>query len=211
MKIEKLTENKIRVIVNSSDFKLESLDIHLLMTKAFENQNFFTNMLEQAKQTVGFNTDGCKLLIETFSSGDDVLIFTITKYSTQNINSSEMSRKKLIVKRKTLNLSNNQYFYRFNAFDEFCDFCEYISKISNSNIKNFYKNTSLFLYKNIYYLLVKHIDTLHYEFNFLYSMTSEFSTPLPCSNNFENKLIEHGKIIMKRNAILTGIKYFVYK
>lgn len=208
MKIEKLTENKIRVIVNSSDFKFENLDMNLLMTKAFESQNFFANMLEEAKQKVGFNTDGCKLLIESFFSGDDILIFTITKYSTLDARSYKTSRKKIVGKRKTFNLSSNQYVYRFCNFEEFCNFCEYISKI-NLNVKNFSKNTSLFLYNNIYYLLVNNIDTLHCDYNFLYSMTSEFSTPLPCSNNFENKLIEHGKIIMKKNAILTGIKYFV--
>lgn len=210
MKIEKLTENKIRVIVNPSDLKLKSLDIHLLMTKALEKQTFFANMLEQAKQEVGFNTDGCKLLIEAFFSSDDILIFTITKYSSQDINSSNRaSRKKLTVKRKAIDLSNKQYIYRFSNFEEFCNFCEYISKINNLDIKNFSKSTSLFLYRNTYYLLVKNINTSYCSANLFYSLVSEFSKPLSYSNGFENKLIEHGKTIIKRNAIITGIKYFV--
>ena len=45
-------------------------------------------MLEQAKKEVGFNTDGCKLLIESFTS-DDILIFTITKYSLQEIKNNK--------------------------------------------------------------------------------------------------------------------------
>lgn len=209
MKIEKLTENKIRVIVKPSDLKLKSLDIHLLMTKALEKQTFFANMLEQAKQEVGFNTDGCKLLIEAFSSSDDVLIFTITKYSAQDINSFKTQKKKLTVKRKTINLSNKQAIYRFGNFEEFCNFCECISKVNNFDIKNFSKNISLYLYNNTYYLIIKNINTSYCGANLFYSIISEFSKLVSYSDSFENKLIEHGKAIIKRNAITTGIKYFV--
>ena len=44
MKIEKLTENKIRVIVKPSDLDIKNLDIRSFMTKALKEQNFFTNM-----------------------------------------------------------------------------------------------------------------------------------------------------------------------
>ena len=56
MKIEKLTENKIRVIVKPSDLDIKNLDIRSFMTKALKEQNFFTNMLKKAKEEVGFNT-----------------------------------------------------------------------------------------------------------------------------------------------------------
>ena len=50
MKIEKLTENKIRVIVKPSDLDIKNLDIRSFMTKALKEQNFFTNMLKKAKE-----------------------------------------------------------------------------------------------------------------------------------------------------------------
>ena len=81
MKIEKLTEDKIRIIVNPSDLELENLDMKSIMTKAIDRQGFFVKKKKKAKDEVGFNTDGCKLLIEAFSSSDDILVFTITKYS----------------------------------------------------------------------------------------------------------------------------------
>lgn len=211
MKIEKLTENKIRIIVNPSDLKVKDLDLHLIMDKTFEGQNFFADMLEQAKKEVGFNTDGCKLLIESFTS-DDILIFTITKYSLQEIkNNKSVSKNKLIVKRKTFNTSSKQALYQFKTFDEFCNFCEYLSKNIDFDIKKLSKNISLYLYHNTYYLLVKNIDTSYKYVKTFYYMANEFSSPLAFSFAFENKLIEHGKIIMKKNAITTGIKYFVSK
>lgn len=211
MKIEKLTENKIRIIVNPSDLKVKDLDLHLMMDKTFEGQNFFADMLEQAKKEVGFNTDGCKLLIESFTS-DDILIFTITKYSLQEIkNNKSVSKNKLIVKRKTFNTSNKQALYQFKTFDEFCNFCECLSKNIDFDIKKLSKNISLYLYHNTYYLLVKNIDTSYRRVKTFYYIANEFSSPLTFSLAFENKLIEHGKVIMKKNAIATGIKYFVAK
>lgn len=211
MKIEKLTENKIRIIVNPSDLKVKDLDLHLMMDKTFEVQNFFADMLEQAKKEVGFNTDGCKLLIESFTS-DDILIFTITKYSLQEIkNNKSVSKNKLIVKRKTFNTSNKQALYQFKTFDGFCNFCECLSKNIDFDIKKLSKNISLYLYHNTYYLLVKNIDTSYRRVKTFYYIANEFSSPLTFSLAFENKLIEHGKVIMKKNAITTGIKYFVAK
>lgn len=85
MKIEKLTENKIRVIMNIQDLEDNHIDLQTLMTKAFESQTLFSNMLSKAEQELGFHTDGCRLLIEGFSSIDDNFIFTITKFEKTNL------------------------------------------------------------------------------------------------------------------------------
>ena len=209
MKIEKLTENKIRVIVNASDLEIKNLDVHLLMCESLEEHNFFSYMLEKAKEEVGFNVDGCKLLIETFSSLDDILFFTITKYSRQDIkNNMSFSKKRLTVKRKSLNFSKRQSIYQFQSFDEFCAFCECIDKKLNFDIKSFSKNISLYLYNDTYYLLVKNVNTSYEFLKVFYSVITEFAIPVHFSDSFEFKLIEHGKVIMKKNAVEIGIKYF---
>ena len=86
MKIEKITENKIRIIVRQDDLKNFSADIHTIMTKAFESQQIFLEILDRAKKECGLDVEGHKLLIEAFSSQDDVLIFTITKFELPNKN-----------------------------------------------------------------------------------------------------------------------------
>ena len=213
MKIEKLTEDKIRIIVNSSDLKLENLDIKSIMSKAIERQGFFTYMLEKAKDEVGFNTDGCRILIEAFSTSDDILVFTITKYSIDSTSNKTLNPNKIGVKakRKSLNITNKQALYKLKSFDDFCDFCECISKEYKFNIKTLSKNTYLYLYNNIYYLLMKNINIEELARKNFYSIASEFLSPAHYSNNFESKLLEHGKLIIKGNSIVTGIKYFVNK
>ena len=211
MKIEKLTEDKIRIIVNPSDLELENLDMKSIMTKAIDRQGFFVHMLEKAKDEVGFNTDGCKLLIEAFSSSDDILVFTITKYSEKEPLKNIDSSKKLTVKRKSLNIKNKEAIYKFRSFDEFCDFCECINKEYKFDVKKLSKNTCLYLYNNTYYLFMKNIVIEETALKNFYSIASEFLIPVHYSNNFENKLLEHGKLIIKGNSIVTGIKYFVNK
>lgn len=211
MKIEKLTEDKIRIIVNPSDLELENLDMKSIMTKTIDCQGFFIHMLEKAKDEVGFNTDGCKLLIEAFSSSDDILVFTITKYSEREFSKNTDLNKKLKVKRKCLNTTNKEALYRFKTFDEFCDFCECISKQYKFDVKKLSKNTYLYLYNNTYYLLMKNMNIDDIAIRNFYSIASEFLIPVHYSNNFESKLLEHGKLIIKGNSIVTGIKYFVNK
>ena len=54
MKIEKLTENKIRIILKSEDFKDKNIDLHTIMTKTAESQGLFLEILNKAKKEVGF-------------------------------------------------------------------------------------------------------------------------------------------------------------
>ena len=207
MKIEKLTEDKIRIIVNPSDLELENLDMKSIMTKAIDRQGFFVHMLEKAKDEVGFNTDGCKLLIEAFSSSDDILVFTITKYSEKEPLKNIDSSKKLTVKRKSLNIKNKEAIYRFRSFDEFCDFCECINKEYKFDIKKLSKNTYLYLYNNTYYLFMKNIVIEETALKNFYSIASEFLIPVHYSNNFENKLLEHGKLIIDSNLCSYNIEF----
>ena len=209
MKIEKLTENKIRIIMNPSDFNNKEINLHLFMAKALEGHSFFVKLLEKAKKEVGFNTDGCKLLIEAFSSHDDVIIFTITKYEVSEKIRTNSNKKSLTVKRKEPDFTSKHAIYKFKSFENFCYFCEYIYHHGNFDIKKFSKNISLYLYQNTYYLVIKNINLDYKNTKFFYSIASEFSSSLRFSEEFESKLLEHGKTIIRRNAICTAIKYFV--
>ena len=91
------------------------------------------------------------------------------------------------------------------GFDEFCEFCSYIS---SSTLNKKLKQSTLYQYNHKYYLAlhttnlsIKDCKSLHYTI-------TEFSTYVMNSEIFERKLIEHGKIIIPKNAIGTCVKYF---
>ena len=198
MKIEKLAENKIRVIINSDEIEKINFDFHSIMSKAVETQGLFFDILKKAEKEVNFHTDGCKLLVEAFSSHDDFWVFMITKYKKVDDlikNENDISRKKLSVKRKPV---------IFDDFNTFCDFCNSLHKIRNFDIKKLCKDSSLYKYHYTYYLVLSNINEHYIYKNIFFSLISEFAKVVKHSESFENKLMEHGKLIIKKNAILVG-------
>lgn len=190
MKIEKLTENKIRVLTNVSNLDTDSFDIGNVFSNVINNKALFASILETADQQFGFNTDGCKLVIEAVSYLENIFVFTITKSSL-----SDADLKHPIAKPQNRKSSNS--IYKFETFDEFCDFCGYIHDISNFDIKKFCKDISLYSYNDTYFLFVKNVN-FSYEFASIFDcIATEFSTLISCDFSFENLLLEYGKIVIK--------------
>lgn len=204
MKIEKLTENKIRVIIPSDELGVNHLNVHSLMTKALETQEIFSDILKKAEKEVDFHTDGCKLLIEAFSSLEDVFVFTITKYLPNN----DVKKKKLIAKRKSFSKISKHVICQFENFDTFCEFCNAIKSLHKVSISKLAKNMALYTWKDSYYLILRNTPEKCENMGLFYSSLSEFGKLLSYSEHFEAKLLEHGKVIIKKNAIDVGIKLF---
>ena len=178
MKIEKITENKIRILVKSEDIHEKDIDLHTIMTKAIEQpQGFFLEMLNKAESEVGFNTDGYKLLIEAYSSPDEDLVFTITKYLDVESNArnkasanNTIDRKKVVPRKKRMSL------------------------LPKNRIT--------------YYLIIGELSERSIGDRNLFAAFSEFGKITSYSPTFQSKLQEHGRRIMGHNALNKGIKYF---
>ena len=135
MKIEKLTENKIRVVINASELSTNDTDINDIMRNAMDSQELFLDILKKAEKELSFYTDGCKLLIEAFSSLEDCFVFTITKYLPKP------PVKKLTrptVKRKSFVNIHDHIICCFEDFNNFCDFCQTIKNLHKKHIHKRY-------------------------------------------------------------------------
>ena len=152
MKIEKLTDNKIRIIINFEELSEKNIDIFNLPDSKEKIYDLFDGILKEADKQVGFNTQDCRLLIEAFSSSEGYIIFTFTKYKS-NIK-PEKTTKKLRLKRKTYKNNYTNAIYKFNNFEEFCNFCTYCNKTKLSDLKQLAKNISLYEYNNFYYYCI---------------------------------------------------------
>ena len=203
MKIEKITDNKIRIFLNLDDLKAKNIDLHSFMSNSIESQSLFVDMLNEAEKTVGFYAKDSKVLIEALASTDGLFIFTITKVE------EDIPKKRIIkIKRKTTNTNLKKVIYKFDSFDEFCNFCTYINNSVFYKFNEVAKKTSLYSYKESYYLVISDINTNHQKINGFYATISEFAKIVNHSDGFENKLLEYGKPIMKRNAIKRTLEYF---
>lgn len=211
MKIEKLSENKIRIILKKEDFKDKSINLQKLILNTSESQYLFLELLDKAEKEVNFDTNGHKLMIETYFEGNDICIFTITKYIESIKKTTNKNKKYLKAKRKSQKFTSTSLIYKFNAFEDFCDFCNFIYKNHNIVLKSLFKLSLLYNYNNIYYLIIDGINTSHKSLQYFHSSLSEFSNLLKYTKNFKFKLKEHGKLYIKNDAIQTGIKYFAYK
>lgn len=217
MKIEKITENKIRIIVKKEDLKDSSLDLHTIMTKAAESQGLFLELLEQAKKTCGFDTDGHKLLIEAFSSADEVMVFTFTKFEQKNASVAEkaVANRALRPKRKVAVSSNSRRaaqvdfsIYKFEDFEQYCAFCTALKNHSQVKTRGLVRSSSLYFFKNRYYLALAGCNSNHGSYSIFASLLSEFGVLCTHDAKYENRLREYGKCVMKKNAISTTFKFF---
>lgn len=211
MKIEKLTENKIRIILKQEDLKDKEMDLHTIMTKTAESQGLFLEILKQAQKEVGFTTDGCRLLIEAYSSPDDIFVFTITKFSDRSPDDNSSSHsltKKLKVKRKHVDINARISIYRFEDFEAFCGFCHFLKANPHISLRGLIGCSRLYHYQDAYYLALSEIKVDHKCLDQFYTSLSEFGKLASHSEDFECKLTEHGEIVIKKKALSTGIKYF---
>ncbi len=212
MKIERITENKIRIILKQEDLKDPSMDLHTIMTKAAESHGLFLEILDKAQKEFGFDTDGRKLLIEAFSSQDEVMIFTITRYDIKEPDISDFNhnfpKKRLRVRRKVDNMPISNYsIYRFDDFEQYCTFCTSLKNHTEMSIRAL-AHSSLYAYDNNYYLVLSDINLKHHSILLFYHLLSEFSIFCTHSSDFENRLKEYGKCVMKKNALSTTLKFF---
>lgn len=67
LQIEKITDNKIRIILNIQDLKEKNIDLHTFMSNSIESQDLFYDMLDKAEKEVGFETKDYKLMIEALA------------------------------------------------------------------------------------------------------------------------------------------------
>ena len=204
MKIEKITENKIRIILSLSDLEEEHIDLHSFMSNSAESQALFCSLLSKAEKEVGFHTKDYKLMIESIAIPEGNFILTVTRLPEK-----EQSKKQVKIKRKTSVINNSLVIYSFNSFDDYYEFCKYLSMNLNNQIYLKLKKVSLYLHNSVYYLCI-HINksnlsvvkAINYEI-------SEFGNSVDNPELFERKLLEYGKVIFKTNAISNCVKAFL--
>lgn len=205
MKIEKLNEDKIRITLNIEELKNKNVDFHSFMSNPIETQSFFLDMLDEAEKEIGFSTENYKISIEALAMSNGNFIFTVTRIQEPN----KFTKKKLHIKKKN-DISNQSsiFIFQFDLFEDFCDFCNFLNNSMYSSIKDYIKNNVLYSYNEKYYLVIKNSKIDEIIFKSLYSSILEFSKNVNNTELFENRLKEYGKLIIKTNAIKTGIKYF---
>ncbi len=207
MKIEKLTDNKIRIVLNIDELTEKNIDFLSLTKHTDETQKLYKKILKRAEKEVGFHSEDCKLLIEAFISSDGFFVITFTKLMPSEDTPIGMPCK-LKIKKKPKSSIINCFAYEFDTFDDFSTFCTYIKNSNINDISDFSKKISFYQYKQKYYLLFFNLNNNYKNQPFFYNVISEFAKLASNSAIFTSKILECGNPIFKNNALENGINFF---
>lgn len=127
LKIEKLNEDKIRITLNMEDLKEKNIDFHSFMADPIESQSVVMDMLDVAEKEIGFVTKDYKITIEALATSAGTFVLTVTRDK-----SSAPPKKKVHIKRKSVDLNKPIAIYSFDSFEDLCLFCKFIE---NSHLK----------------------------------------------------------------------------
>ena len=201
MKIEKITDNKIRIILNFEEFEENDIDFLSITQNAEIAKKAFKKILKKVEKEIDFRFEDSKMLIEAYVSIEGFFIITFTKLEEKDYSGGKTSKikNKGIAKRKC-------YIYKFENFDDYCDWCTYINNLNKVYQGLFNKPVSLYEYSKKYYLILSNLSKE--EIQIFNNYISEFAKSINNVPKLDIKIKEYGRSILKNKSIEKGIKYF---
>ena len=169
MKIEKLNDNKIRITLNLEDLKEKNIDFHSFMSSPIESQTLFLDMLDTAEKEVGFITKDYKLTIEALALSNGNFVLTVTREEEQQTT----QKRKMQVKRKSIDFTKTIAIYEFYSFEEVYAFCEFTQN-TPLHTYTIAQTIGLYEYKSKYYLCFKNVHGSLEELKGFCSSVTEF-------------------------------------
>ncbi|NLC69580.1 MAG: adaptor protein MecA [Clostridiaceae bacterium] len=207
MKIEKISDNKIKVTISLNDLKERNIDLESLTYNSNAAQELLWDMIEQAETQYGFDFSNAHIVFEPVCDMAEGFIITITQLdentdleSLQKYIKSRIKKTDAKVKRKARRIVYPvRMIYCFNTLD---DICRVVDKIYNM----FSGESYLYKLKDMYYLLLKSAKPLNYVQ--IDSLLSEYGKRVFNSSFFEGYLNEYGEIMIEKCAIDVLNTYF---
>ena len=213
MKIEKVNENQIRCTLSKKDLAERQIKLSELAYGSEKAKGLFRDMIEQANYEFGFEADDIPLMIEAIPLSGDNIILQITKVEYPEELDTRFSKfsetgdeEEALVEESSIlpefqdekadEITNLTKMFEFKNLDE----VERLAQV----LAGFYEGTND-LYKdegkNRLLLLVQKSDHTPEEFNKVCNVISEYAIHKKYVPAKEAFLKEHGKLLVKGNAL----------
>jgi len=200
MRIERISDNKIKVEINSEDIKVWNVSIKNLTDNTPEAQNLFRHALKQAEEKLDFCIGESQLMVEAIPLKSDGFVMIISKVDSKSdignlfkINASSVKHKRNTEKPVTIGV------YKFLNFDNLCNGVEEIYNL-------FFGKSSVYKYKDNYYLTRFRSDLFGFYEND--NKLSEFSEKVQNPIATIGLLSEHADIMIREDAVDILTSYF---
>lgn len=216
MRIEKLDDNKLKIMFNSKELEENNITVHSFLSGSSEAQKLFLAILDIADEEFGFDIKNCNISSETISFGNKDFVIFVTKSlqtsaTAENINKiSPYNLLDFIPQNHTENTNDlgflpplnfesdlDRIIYKFESIKEVFEFCKYVNtELSFSNLNN-----SLYKYNNSFFIIIDIKKLVAKNKQLVISILSEYKNYIYLSPLAYTKLIEHSTLILKSRAI----------
>ncbi len=209
MKFKRLSENKLKIIVESDEIPVCG-NFDDFIGNSSDARDTFMDILDKACSQVGFNTKDYKVKIDAAVLSNGNLVFTVTKLIKLGKPRVAVTPRKIPKKTMRTNTKDlSLIVYKFENFDDFTHFCSYLKQINIYNIRTFAESVELYTYNGYYYLSVRSVNENYKDISRFYSSITEFSKYFSSKEMFVPVLKEKGTLVIKNNAIMTCMKKII--
>ena len=207
MKIEKIDENKIRIMFGSDELIENNISVHSFLSNSIETQKLFLAILDIAYEDFGFDITNSNLSCETISFSNQQFVIIVTK------NSMKTSTKSISHNTNTLSfnfpengfleskISNNFeqdiLLYSFQDINDVFSFSDYL----NTNLDTHLISSFFYKYNSTYFIkiILKNLD-INYKQTLL-SYLLEYKNPIILNELTLKILEEHSVFLINDNAL----------
>lgn len=192
MRLERLTGNKIKIIISSDDLFERGLTKEDIWKESKKWHQLFYDMLDEASEEFDVNINGA-VAVEIFSFQSQGMIMIIT---VENGAEDEEILYDGFIEMQVRVKDSEILLYQFDTID---DMIELSTRLSIMNIYG----GSVYVLNHQYYLMIENLDPSNLEQ--AASILSEYGSPSIISPYV---LSEYGKNIIKNKAVETLLYYF---
>jgi len=215
MRIEKINENQIKLILTQADLTERNIKLEDLSSPSEKTQGLFREIMEHAFTECNFKSENTPLMVEAVPVGMDDLMIIVTKIEGKEDDtnsfklvsqSKEMRRfkkKPLIAFDTDKDTNSNVLIYSFNALDDVIDLSVRLSD-DYDGPSALYKNESRY-----FLILQDDVSFDDIKTESLELVLGEYGEKHISSPLSKYYLIEHGEPILKNKAIKILAKSFV--
>jgi adapter protein MecA 1/2 len=206
VKIEKINDSQIKIILNQADLKHRDIKISELAYGSKKAQELFRDMMEKAFEEYGFDADNVPLMIEAVPLSVDSIMIIVTKVENPDEIDKKLSafrpksnartfKKKSSVEEEQMEPCSITI-YSFNKLDDVIDVSIRLYPLY-CGVNSLYKDI-----ENKKYFLVLHKNYFYNANpNQVESILSEYGNKHVSSPLSEGFLAEHGELMIQDKAI----------
>ncbi len=206
MKIERIDENKIKVIVFGDDVRRWNVDLKNFTENTPEAQDMFWFALKQAEEDVNFMVGKSQLMVETMPSEGEGFVLIISRMENEAALAEALVRAGKQLKQTEIKMRKKRPvapLFRIFAFNDFEEVCTGIAEI-----RELYMGTSrLTKYGGRFYLELTPIDS--FGFFEIENILSEFAEKVKNPVTMQGMLNEHGTVMIESDVITIVTENFI--